>query len=84
MINWLLACPLIGILVILLLPRNSVSLIRLVALAATVVAFVLSLCLLTHFDPSATQMQFTYLASWIPQLHANYQVGVDGISLPLI
>ena len=54
MLSLLLACPLIGMLVILALPRTAVRAIRLVALCATGFALVVGLQLLNGFAPHAT------------------------------
>ncbi|MDP3703322.1 MAG: NADH-quinone oxidoreductase subunit M [Candidatus Omnitrophota bacterium] len=78
------ACPLIGMLVILALPRTAVRAIRLVALCATGFALVVGLQLLNGFAPHATAIQFQERLSWIPQLNIFYHVGVDGISMPMI
>src|SRR3990167_2528800 len=84
MLSVLLACPLIGMLVILALPRTAVRAIRLVALCATGVALIVGLQLLNGFAPNTTAIQFQERLSWIPQLNIFYHVGVDGISLPMI
>ena len=80
----LLACPVVGMLVILALPRTAVRMIRLTALSATAMALVISCELLRAFQPQLAGMQFTERLSWIPQLNIFYSLGVDGISLPMI
>ena len=57
---------------------------RQVALGASVVTFVLSIPLYTGFDLSTAAMQFTETVPWIARFNANYALGVDGISMPLI
>ena len=37
-----------------------------------------------NFDSSTAAMQFFESTKWIPSLGANYTVGIDGISMPLI
>ncbi len=37
-----------------------------------------------HFDPNTAQFQFVENIPWITYWSINYQVGIDGISLPLI
>jgi F420H2 dehydrogenase subunit M len=37
-----------------------------------------------NFDSSTAAMQFFESTTWIPSLGANYTVGIDGISMPLI
>jgi len=36
------------------------------------------------FDGSSAALQFVERAPWIPSLHSDYYLGVDGIALPLI
>lgn len=57
---------------------------RWLALLISLISLALSVVLAMHFNSSDGGMQFRQVISWIPQLHINYDVGVDGISLPLI
>jgi len=84
MLSFLLACPLIGMLVVLALPKTAVRAIRLTALLATGLALLLSLKLLLAYQPGAAGMQFLERVPWIPPLRIFYHLGVDGISLPLV
>lgn len=40
--------------------------------------------LIKGFDAAQWQMQWTETMSWIPNLHIQYALGIDGFSLPLI
>jgi NADH-quinone oxidoreductase subunit M len=84
MLTTLLLCPLIGMAVVLLLPRNAVRAIRLVALGATAAALLMSLQILGHAQPALGQLQLVERAAWIPQLGISYHVGVDGLNLPML
>ena len=57
---------------------------RNVALAASIVTFLLSTGLYTGFDFSTASMQFVERVSWVAAFDAWYYLGVDGISAPLI
>jgi NADH-quinone oxidoreductase subunit M len=57
---------------------------RWLALAGSVLGFVVALPLYAKFDPQAHGMQFQEMASWIPRFHINYHLGIDGVSLLLI
>jgi NADH-quinone oxidoreductase subunit M len=72
-----------GVLVLLLGDR-SIVLGRWVALVASVATLCISFPVLAHFDSSTAAFQFIERAPWIPAFHAEYYLGVDGISLPLI
>ncbi len=54
------------------------------ALAFSVLTFLLSIPLYTQFDTSTAVMQFQELHPWIATFNINYHLGVDGISVPLI
>ncbi len=84
MLSLLLACPLVGMLVVMALPKTGVRAIRSVALLATGAALLVSLQILAGFQPNLPAMQFQERHSWIPQMNIFYYLGVDGISLPMI
>lgn len=79
--------PLAGVAIIALVPGLSSRLVRYVAAIFTLVPLVISLVLFAVFDRSATMagaIQFEESISWIPAMNANYHLGVDGLSLPLV
>ncbi|HZA39237.1 MAG TPA: NADH-quinone oxidoreductase subunit M [Actinomycetota bacterium] len=76
--------PLGGAVLIGLLPKGNANLIRLAALAATVVAFVVSLGVLANFDSGDPGFQQGLSAAWIPEWGVGYITGVDGISLWMV
>jgi NADH-quinone oxidoreductase subunit M len=81
--------PLLGAIAALLAGDRSGrrdGVVRIVALAASLVVFVLSLVLWARFNPSdqAPEFQFVEHYEWIPSFGISYFVGVDGISLSLI
>ncbi|MCL2281545.1 MAG: NADH-quinone oxidoreductase subunit M [Dehalococcoidia bacterium] len=67
-----------------LLPRLSVKAIKYIAVFVTLAVLALSLHLFANFDRNISGMQFEEIYSWIPALSANYHLGIDGISLPLV
>ena len=72
-----------GVLILLLGERN-IAAVRWIALAATILTLILSLPLIANFDTGTANFQFTESVPWIPRFHANYALGMDGISLPLV
>lgn len=79
--------PLIGAIVIALLPKSLLKSVKFVALFFALVAFVLSLVVFCRFDRSpgvVWQMQFEEKIVWISALNVYYHLGVDGISLPMV
>jgi NADH-quinone oxidoreductase subunit M len=74
--------PLVGALVIAVAPGRYA---RLLALAASLLAWAISLLLLIGFDPSSGRaFQLIESHDWIPVFGIQYKVGVDGLSLILV
>jgi proton-translocating NADH-quinone oxidoreductase, chain M len=74
--------PIVFGLVILPLGRDSqASLARWLALAGSVLGFLVTLPLYTGFRAGTAQMQFVEKALWIERFNIYYHLGVDGISL---
>ncbi len=55
-----------------------------IALASSILTFLLSLRLWAVFDPLETGFQLVEYVPWIPEYGVHYFVGVDGISLMLV
>ncbi len=77
-LSWITFLPSIGALAVLLAPRAFA---RNVALAFSLVAFVLSVTVVFAFDPGAGGYQFVAATPWLPQFGIQFKLGVDGISL---
>jgi len=77
--------PILGVLLLLFIPKDSKGVLRGVALAVTVVTFLVSLPILTGFQTNA-DFQFTENVPWIAAgpFAMRYNVGIDGISLWLV
>ncbi len=82
-LSLLLILPLLGAVIVGIMPRNDVWT-RRIALAFTLLVFVASLPLWYLFDASSHEMQFVTRVPWIPAFNINYAVGVDGISVLLV
>ncbi|HKI74675.1 MAG TPA: NADH-quinone oxidoreductase subunit M [Pseudomonadales bacterium] len=76
--------PIFGGIVLLLVGDSSPTRARWLALIVSLVTFILSIPLYTHFQMGSPDMQFVERAAWIPQFGIQYYLGVDGISVPLI
>jgi len=84
----LLALPIAGLVVILLLNKEkhvpAIQLVALIATAATV-AWSVVICLAFADAPATLAgMRLEQDWDWIPTLRIGYHVGIDGLSLPLI
>ncbi|MFZ9100995.1 MAG: proton-conducting transporter membrane subunit, partial [Candidatus Planktophila sp.] len=78
------ALPLIGALLIAVIPAQQVLRVKQAALGTTILVAVSALMMWFNFDKSNTALQFGESAEWIPSFGINYAVGVDGLSLVLI
>ena len=79
------AVPLVGAVVVLLLPKTAARLAKSIALAFSLIALALVVVLALRFDPnSGAAFQFTETHSWIRSFGISYSLGVDGIALVLI
>lgn len=63
--------------------RNA-QLARWIALAGSILGFLVAIPLYAGFDPSTSAMQFVEEREWFERFNVNYHLGVDGISMPLI
>ena len=86
MLTWVTFAPLLGVLLILLLPKDRHNPIRWVALLASIVTFGVSLFMLTRFDSSSAFLQMVERRPWfqIAGVEIEYFMGVDGLSLLLV
>ncbi len=77
--------PILGVLLLLFIPKDSKGVLRNVTLAVTIVTFLVSLIILTGFQANA-DFQFTENVPWIAAgpFVMRYNIGIDGISLWLV
>ena len=87
-ISWLLVlfvAPLLGALVVMLLPKGADKLAKQVGLALSLIVFGLTVAAATQFDVArAAQFQLGFSYDWIPTFGVHFAMGVDGIALVLI
>jgi NADH-quinone oxidoreductase subunit M len=76
--------PTLGALGLLAFSPKAESAMRSFANLVTAATFVLTLVLWGKFDPSEPGIQMAVNVTWIKSWNVNYQLGVDGISLPLV
>ncbi len=77
--------PIVGATVLMAIPKTNESAIKRWSLLVAVATFALSVGVAFSFDYSAAHTyQFGTSVPWISAIGANYHIGVDGISLPLL
>ncbi|WP_341733806.1 NADH-quinone oxidoreductase subunit M [Microcoleus sp. EPA2] len=85
MLSALIWIPILGSALIGFWPRAvSSKIVRNLALAMAGITLILSVILAAQFDLNASQLQFAEFLPWIDVLGLNYNLGVDGLSLPLV
>ncbi len=84
-LTYIIACPLLGALIVAFIPRNFRFVIRTVALIATLVSLVFA-CKMFFFDFTTgfPLHQLQHKVAWVTSLGINYHVGVDGLNVGLI
>src|SRR5690242_11683072 len=87
-VSTLIALPIVGAIVLLVLPasdeEHGARLARNVALVVSVLVFAETLLLWSRFASGVSEFQFVERHAWIPAFGITYAVGVDGISLLLL
>jgi NADH-quinone oxidoreductase subunit M len=76
--------PLVGALLLLLIPRENENAHRITGNIFGVLGFLVSLPLIRWFKPGWGGFNFEETADWIPSIGAKYHLGIDGISLLLV
>ncbi len=76
--------PLLGMIVVLLLPRESEELIKRVTLAFTLVPLVIAVVLFVSYNRSTVGTQYVDNVPWIDAFNINYHIGIDGLSVTLL
>ncbi|MBT8250156.1 MAG: NADH-quinone oxidoreductase subunit M [Acidimicrobiia bacterium] len=77
--------PTVAAAILLAIPRSEEGAAKMIALVASLISFFLSVVAIFQFDfGRADQMQLGTKLEWITSINANYAIGIDGISLPLM
>ena len=83
-LSWILFTPLLGAIVLLLVPRERDNMHRVIGNAFGMLGFLVSLPLIWRFPIGSPGYQFRENADWIPSIGAHYSLGIDGISFLLV
>src|SRR5512146_2500490 len=97
-LTWITFLPVLGMVLVLLIPKEQRNSIRWTSLAITLVQLVLAVVIFMRFDRgmaginSEAGMQFIEKASWIDiqsvawfgRIHIEYFLGIDGLSVTMV
>ena len=78
------AVPMLGAVVVMVLPAAARALAKWVALAVSLVVLAVTAVIAVGFDPGGEQYQFVENYRWIPSFGTGYILGLDGIALALV
>ena len=85
MLSILIWLPLVAALIIFLIPdKVDKSGFKLTAFILSFVSLLVSLGLITRYDFQAQGIQLSEFLPWLEALGLNYNLGIDGLSLPLV
>ena len=84
LLSFVVFSPLVGILLLLFINAEKKNLIRQIAIAVSVLTFILSLFIYFSFNEYTEGFQFYTSIEWIKSFGIGYTLGIDGISLLLI
>lgn len=97
-LSWITFLPIIGMIIVLILPKNARKAIKWTAVGATFLQVVLAMLIYANFNynlggiNSQEGMQFVEKfkwidikgLSWVGRLQVEYFLGVDGVSVPMV
>jgi NADH-quinone oxidoreductase subunit M len=76
--------PVLGLIIIMLLPKSAAPKAKIVALIFTLFTVVIAAYIWFIFDKTSGNMQFVEKYNWIQGVNIFYSLGIDGISLPIV
>ena len=77
--------PLVGALIMMIVPADQEETHKFIALAATIATAVIGVMILTEFDyDNSGTLQFVVDRQWIELINARFILGLGGLSLPLL
>lgn len=77
-------CPIIGALLILFVPQEKTKAIRGISALAAAASLALSLAAYFGYDQKSGGMQFLEHFPWVGSYGINFDLGVDGLSMPMV
>ncbi|MBS7549523.1 NADH-quinone oxidoreductase subunit M [Dietzia massiliensis] len=76
--------PLVGAVLVVVLPTSARRAARPLALATSLVVLAVAVVLAVQFEPGGAAHQFVESRPWIPAFGATYTLGLDGVALVLV
>ena len=79
---WLI--PLLGAVVVVVLPKSATRAARPLALITSLLALGVAIAVAAGFEAGGEQYQWVESRPWIPAFGATYSLGVDGVALVMV
>nr|QIA59930.1 NADH dehydrogenase subunit 4 [Fossombronia cristula] len=79
-LSGLILLPLLGSLIILVIPNSRVRLIRGITIWTSLITLLYSLSFWIRFENDTAKFQFVETIRWLPYPNINFYIGIDGIS----
>lgn len=76
--------PVIGALLLLFIPEKNANAIKIIPALSASIALLLSLAACFLYDRQLGGLQFLEHFVWVPEYGINFDLGVDGLSLPMV
>lgn len=76
--------PLVGVLALMVAPRENTQVIKVIALGSSLATLICSLLILTKYKFGVSGFQLVSSHSWFKVFNINYAIGIDGLALALI
>lgn len=83
-LSLILLAPIVGAIVLLFIPEKEDKVIKMTAVVFSLISLILSLVAFISYNKQLGGMQFLEHISWVPRFGINYDLGVDGLSMPLV
>nr|QIA60467.1 NADH dehydrogenase subunit 4 [Trichocolea tomentella] len=80
-LSGLILLPLLGSLIILVIPNSRVRLIQGITIWTSLITFLYSLFFRIRLENDTAKFQFVETIRWLPYPNINFYIGIDGISL---
>jgi NADH-quinone oxidoreductase subunit M len=84
LLGWITLLPLLGAILVMVVPREEEAIHRGLGLFATVATFLASFLILSGFDSATPGFQMKVDLPWVESLGIRFTLGIDGISLWLV
>ncbi len=84
LLTWMIFIPLIGMILVLLIPRGQDNTARWITFAVTLIPLLIAVSLFINYDRGTAGIQQEFSVPWIESFGINYHVGLDGLSVTLI